>query len=382
MTAAALPDVQLYIRDDSFQRVALLDEFTSLEVVARHNEVGSWRLSLDRRTSKAGLLANPGYGIEVVYDGSPQMSGPVTHHDRTRQQDSDQLVVAGVDDLVWLRRRRAHPCPTLSGPPYNTQTDDVRTGVCSTVLRAYVDLNLGPGAISPRRLPGLSLAADPLLGSTITGRARWQTLLELLAGLALAGGGLGLRLVAQAGSGIQFSSYAPADKSSTVVFSLELGTLGGYRYEAGAPEANYIYAAGSGEGTARTIREGQDPASIASWQRIEDFVDRRDTSVSAELDQEIAEQLADKAGPVGLSITPLDVPGRAYGVDYQLGDRVRVVIDDTPVDEVIREVRLVLTPTGPRVLAPQIGSPSRPPVVALIRGLARVGRRITNLERR
>lgn len=229
-----------------------------------------------------------------------------------------------------------------------------------------------------RRVTGLTLDTDPVIGSSVTGRARWQTVLELLQGLALSGGGLGFRL-RQSGTALQFQVYQPGNP--TAVFAEELGNLAGFEYESTAPEANYIICGGSGEGTARAIKEGQDSTFVAVWGRIEKFADRRDTNASAELGQEITEQLEENQESADLSITPIDIPGMSYGTHYDLGDSV-IVLADGEIHERIREVRIVLTPEGPQTTTPVIGTPGRLDIFRLFRVFRKQEKRLTNLERR
>lgn len=373
----------LYVRDSNLQRVAQIDDYQTLDVVARFNAVGAWELDLDRRVTGAAELFVAHAGIEIVRDGTTFLSGPVTRRQRTRDALRNRVTISGVDDTVWLSRRLAHPQPATAAPPYSTTEHDVRTGQCSTVLRAYVDVNVGPGALAARRLTGLTLAADPLLGTTVTGRARWQNLLELMQGLAVSGGGLGfaIRKVATA---LEFYSYMPVDRSASVKFSEEIGNLTSYRYETTAPAVTYVFAGGGGEGTARTIAENQDPDGVVGWGRIEQFADRRDTTVTSELEQEITTKLAEGQEQLALDAVPVDTPSAAYGTHYSLGDKVTVVVDDggTELAEVVREVKVSLTPAGPQQVSPVIGTPGRRDLLRVLGSVRDLTARVVNLERR
>ena len=373
---------RVYARDASLARVAEVDDFQRLEAVPRFNAVGAWLLDVDRNVTAAAHLMLPGAGIVVTADDRVVLSGPVRQRRRVRSSDSDRLVVSGPDDLAWLAHRLAHPQPSTAAPPYSSSAYDVRSGTASSVVAAYVDANAGPGALASRRVPGLSLAPDPLIGTAVTGRARWQRLIDLLAELALAGGGLGFRVSQPAVGGLSFASYLPVDRAASVVFSLDLGNLAAFDYSAEAPEANYIVAAGGGEGTARTIREGQSSLSVAEWGRVETFRDRRDTTDVAELDQTIAEELAAQAERTALSVTPVDLEQMAYGSDYDLGDRVSAVVDGVQVVEVVRELRISLTRDDPDRVRPVIGTPTRAQVLDVFRRVRQVDSRVRDLERR
>lgn len=374
----------MYLLQPNLERAGQLDDVTSCELVERFNDVGAWTMSINADTTLAPLLAEAGYGIEVVRpsDGQSLMSGPVVTRKRRRTLKENTLTVSGPDTNIWLRRRRAHPQPGTASPPYNSQAYDVRTGVCSTILREYVAWNGGASGLSVRGVPpSLSLAADPLAGSTVTGRARWQPLLELLQELALAGGSVGFRL-RKSGTGLEFSTYQPVDKTATVVFSEERGNLAGYEYESSAPKATYVYVGGGGEGTARVVREGSESEEFAVWGRFEEWQDRRDTSDSTELDQEIVKTLVEQASTVGLSLTPLDTPGQRYRTHYELGDRVTVLIDGEPVQELVTEVKTVFTDAGGLLVQPTVGTASRHTVLRAFDRLKSLHSRVTKLERR
>lgn len=367
----------LYLRDSSLQRVAEIDDFADFEAVCRFNATGTWTLALDRRQRNASDLTEPGWGVVLYRDSMVVVSGPATqfkHSVGNRQQ----LVVSGVDDNVWFSRRVVSPVPSASSPPYSTQEYDVRTNTASTALRQYADVNLGPSAVSARRLAALALGTDPLAGSTVIGRGRWQELLTLEQELATAGG-VGFR-IRQAGTVLEFQAYATTDRTGTVKFGMNLGNLAGYDYELTAPTANYIYVLGGGEGTARVVRERADWSSIATWGRIEKTIDRRDTTDTTELDQTGDEALVEHGQRTNLSITPIDSPQLLFGNDYDLGDRVSVALDSGEIQDLIQQVTIKLDPDGQRE-TPGVGT-DHADVLGIFRTFRAMARRLNDLERR
>lgn len=374
-----MSDWQLIVRDSTLGRVGEISDFSKLEMVLRFNLPDTWILDLPTDAQSADALQQPGAGLIVKRDGETIMSGPVITPQRGWDINGDKLTVAGVSDDIHLEDRLVRPC----APPYTATDYDVRTGAAETVIRAYVDANAGPSAAVERRVAGLILAADGGHGTTVTGRGRWDVLGDLIRALAVAGGDLGFRIV-QSGTTLVFQVYVPVDNSGSVIFSPELGNLRAFNYAPTAPEADWVVAAGSGEGTARTIRESGDNDAIVRWnRRIEVFRDRRDTSVAAELDQTIAEELAGKAEKTALSITPVDTLAVAYLTDYTLGDKVTVEIDGAPFSDVVREVHLTVDSNGD-VIEPTIGTPgtTTKDYLGLIGAVRALRRKVTNLERR
>ncbi len=286
--------------------------------------------------------------------------------------------MSGVDDNTVLANRVVHPQPTKAAPPYDSVEYDVRSGIASSVLMQYVNVNAGPGALAPRREPGLVLGIDPLVGAQVTGRGRWQQLLTLEQDLAVAGG-VGWRVQQTGGDRLEFQVWAPQDRSDEILLSQELGNVAELSYERAAPELTYVYVGGSGEGTARVIREGQ--ANPQGWDRAERFVDRRDTAAADELNQEIRATLVEGAEQTTLSVTPVDAGKHQYLRDYGLGDTVTVVPSPGErVTSVIREVRTRLGPDSQTVI-PTISATSNG-VLRIFDRLRQMSVRLRNLERR
>lgn len=369
--------VQVFLRDESLRRTAELQDYVTLTVVLRFNAPSSWVLVT--RTAEPLDVA----GIVVVRNGVTLLSGPLTGQEQASQGGQVTRTLSGQDDTVWLRRTLALPVPT--GPPYTAAEYDDRTGPAETVLRGYVDSNLGPSAQAGRRLPYLTLPADLGRGGQVRGRARFHVLLELLQELALAGGDLRFRIVQTGPGQLAFEVTEPVDRSGTALFSPELGNLAGYAYSRTDAAADYVIVGGQGEGTARAFVEGGAPTP-SMRRRSETFRDRRDSADPAVLAQARDEALAELTAKTELSITPVDTAAVAYGLDYQLGDRVTVEVDGVRIVDVVREVTLTVNAERGEQVVPVVGTPgaSNPAVPDLFStaALARQGRRVGNLERR
>lgn len=373
--------IKIEARNSALRRLGEIDDFGKLEMPLRFNRASTWVLELDGASPALGLIDLTG-GIVVERDGVALLSGPVGSIKDKKASGRRTVVVAGVDDTAALETRLALPVP--AGPPYTATAYDQVTGPAETVLRYFVDRNLGPGATSARRLPHLTLAADQGRGSNVTGRGRFHTLLELLQPLALAGGDIGFRIV-QVGNALEFQVYVPADRTATAVFSEELGNLAGHDYQQTRPVADYVYVGGQGEGTARAIVEGGDADSIALFGRREQFRDRRDAEDTAVLEQSRVEALLELQATTALSISPIDTDAVAYGRDYRLGDRVTAVIDGETIQDVIREVMLTVTPDRGEEFTPVVGTPgARAPgrLGSFFGTQERQDRRLSKIERR
>ena len=361
----------LYVTDRVGVRQAVVDTYERVEIFARINDVGTWELVLPTDTEAGAMLIADSFArLEVVVDQQVWRSGPVTHLKRDVEIDGDALTVTGVDDTIWLARRNAHPQPATPAPPYSTTAYDVHTGPVSTVLAQLVDVNAGPGAVTARRVPGLTVPVPPAVGPDIEVSARWQNLLTLAQDTARPHGVL-FDVV-----DLTFRAYAAQNRG--VVFSAGLETLAGWTLTSEAATANKVVVAGGGSGTARLIREQTDAGSVGTWGLAETFVDRRDTTEVDELDKAAVEALASGVKPVTVVFTPLDTDGQAFGRDWTLGDTVTVVAGGLTVVDQVREIHVTLDDTGPTIV-PSVGAATGD--LALFRSLAGLDRRVRQLER-
>lgn len=381
------PEWTVFVRDGSLQIQGQLDDYQSLELVQRRNGIGAFTLTIHRSNRHAANLTSPQWGIVVRCDDQIIFSGVVTGRKHVFDGRAERIQLTGVDDNRWLMSRLVSPQPSTSAPPYSVTDYDVRTGAASTVLLGFVDANLGATAVGARKKSYLVTASDPGIGATVTGRGRWQKLLPLLQEVASAGGDdICFRVVQGESAGapaLVFEVFRAADKSEQVKFSTELGNLAAYEYESVAPDANYVFVGGQGEGTAREIRERSDTSAVATWERLEgDFVDRRDTSDDTELDQAGDEALTGAQEKTSMSITPIDTPTLRYGRDYGLGDKVSLEWEDGTVVDVIQEVKINLTAQGPQKIQPSIGNVSGTDISRFFRTFAEMRADIVNLQRR
>ncbi|MEU0797182.1 siphovirus ReqiPepy6 Gp37-like family protein [Amycolatopsis sp. NPDC005961] len=381
---------KLYVRDSSYLRQAEIDDYEEGTFTSVYNDVGTWSLRLDSRSPAAALLAEPGSGVVVYRDNVAMYSGIWTELDLTEDSKSSTLELRGMSDEIWLADREVSPSPGESQPPYTVQASDVRSGVASTVITAYVNVNLGPGAIAARRKAGLTLAADPVVGGTVRGEARWNSsLLEFIQPLAESGQ-VGFRVV-QVGVGLVFQIYQGVDRSASVKFSRTLGNLESSKLTRTRPKGNYIFVGASGSGTSRIVKEFADGEALAAWERIEaPLANTSSTSDTTVITQAGNDALAQGSEQASIEIRPIERPDMVYGIHYGLGDKVAIQLQvpiSTPygvtgqVVDVVRQATISLTKDGPKTVTPVIGTPARGNVQKLVKAWQQANRRLNELER-
>ncbi len=340
-------EYSIQILDAQRRILKIIDQFKSIELVLRFNQISRYVVVLPFSEILGNLGLTWSNSMRILRDGVELISGEIETYQRDFGQGSNIIILSGSSPEKKLKGRLALPVP--GGPPYTSAAYDVRSGPAETVIKGYVNANAGPGAAVARRVSGLTVEGDGRRGQTITGRARFHTLLPFIQALAVQGG-VGFRF-----SGMEFQIYLPSDKTNQVVFDVGRGNLASFTYRSSPAESNYLYVGGSGVGTARTIYEAGDFSSIQACGRMEMFLDQRQTTSSEELQQKALEELVKKAALVELTAAPVQLPGLKPWVHYNLGDQVTAVIDGKRVSAIIREIGVKVTERGEE-LKPVIGS--------------------------
>lgn len=355
-------------------------------LVQRHLAVGTWTITcpLTEHTVQA---AAPGWSVHITGPGLPDATGgPVDEHtiklgaDQSGKRKPPELVLTGPDDMTVLADRLAYPVPGSAADNQSSAAFDVRSGTASTIIRQYIDVNAGPSALVARRVPGMTLAADPAIGGTTAGQARFTNLLELVAKIA-ENANLSVRVVRTSTTAREVRIAAVTDLTGPARFSVALNNLRSVTYRRGAPAATFVVGGGRGEETARTFVIRQNTTATNSWRYREGFYDYRSAeSGTGELERGTEKQLAESAERQELELVPIDSPVLRYGADYGLGSLVTVEVwPGIVVDQVVREVELTAqrgwVQVQPRAGTPGVGQ--RPSS----RTVAEMARRLAQLER-
>jgi Siphovirus ReqiPepy6 Gp37-like protein len=354
----------VFSRDAGYQLTGGLP-VRSVKGVLRHLGVDTCELVTPYTPDAYGRLA-PGCGIVVNRDGAQQFSGMVGSS-RKIAWDGDNgdatITVQCLGDDQHLADRLVLPTP-LATP--DLQTDDywTFTGPASTAIWRVINDQAGPGAHPARRVPTLTMGADPGLGASRLWSAQWAPVLDTVTGWGvLSGADLGVRMSTTTG-GLVADVYAPRDVSAGVRFSASLTNLTGWDYEQTPPTATVTVAAGQGDlrNRVRRWRITGGAADLAWGRRIESYIDQRDEADDVKLQQAADDALVQAAGTVSLAVRVTDTAAFAYGTDWALGDRVTVhvglpggVTAATIVD-LVREVAFDVDDTGREKITPAVGT--------------------------
>ena len=357
-------DLIVEVRDSNLERVGQFtgNDLVGATFVLRFNNVGTWSVKLPYANPLAELLRLPGYGIVVTRsNGEPILSGPTLSAKLDQTQDNTQgdwEIIGATDDLA-LTERLAYPTPSTADVTAQTQAYDVRNGEVETVVKEYVDANIGPSSPLDRRIPNLIVATNLVRGEVVYASARFETLQSLIYNLAQVSG-LGYAITQDADN-LVFEVYEPTDRSDTIRMDLQNRKLSSSSYSYGTAKVTRAIVAGSGEAESRIFLERTNTDSLAAestWgRRIEVFKDARQSDGTDELNTAGDELLADVGKTiVEMSVSPSDDQTMIYGVDWFLGDRVTVVANDIESTAVVTEIGILVSSDGVRIGA-TVGTP-------------------------
>jgi hypothetical protein len=347
-----LRDLTVEVRDKALNRLGVIrPEELVLELEDQFNNVGTWKLTLAVEHPLTTALRTPGSGVIITGPSDILMSGPTTKNEfaATPEDPGGSVVFEGISDTCILSDYLAFPDPTNVNPTTQTKAHDDRTGNAETLLHAYVNANLGPGAPAARRKAGLIMGTNLGRGTIMSKSARFVVLGNLLTDIAIVDG-LGFRVV-QRGSNLVFETYQITDRTKTIRLDVLNNTLAGQRVAITPPSATHVIVAGQGEQEDRTFRDVTTTESLAAeadWgRRIEVFEDRRDQSDDGQLDQSGLETLA-KEGFTSIAVqaVPMEDSAMQFGIDWGLGDAVSVVVNDQELTSTVTGMILKATSDG------------------------------------
>lgn len=326
--------------------VAIFDDWRSLQWQYIVNAAGYYSLTLDANDSRIALFEPDGQveiwrSIPGYLDWTKTFEAHVEDfYDSLAENGNRQFVSVGSGYNGVLGRR------TIAA--YSDTARANKSGVAETVMKAYANENIGPGATFPPRLmqsgvmAGLTVEGDSATGNAWTGQRGQQNLLETLKKIALVGG-VDFAVVGTGPATYEFRVYPNqlgVDRTTIgldpatgfngagnipVVFSPAFNNVARMEYKRKfGDSANAIFVWGQGTGSARALRLRTDPAAIAlSPIGLREFSRSGNSqSTNANLDQMGGEDLQKYAASEELSFAPLLNAQTLYGVHFSVGDKV------------------------------------------------------------
>lgn len=377
------------VRDKALNRLGQIP-LSDLNILFedQFNNVGSWAVQIRSDHEMAAALRAPGSGLIISdIDGTVLGSGPSVNCRTEATIQQEILIVEGVTDSVILADRLAFPDPSDPNPVTSNHNSahDVRTGNPEALMHQYVSWNIGPNAPSARRDTRLQMGTNGNRGSTLTKRARFPVLGNLLAELALPAH-LGFRVI-QVGNHLEFQTYAVVNRSADVRFDVRNNMLSGHTISIAPPTVTRAVVAGQGDLTHRRFVEvtsSQSLAAEALWgRRIEQFIDQRQAKETDELTKAGEEAIADGGfAQLAVKVVPMeDMGATQYGHEWQIGDTVTVVVDGVEMPVLVTGYVLKRDRDGFRFGA-LLGDPSGANAATQVSAqVVKLDTRVSNLER-
>lgn len=348
-------EINVEVRDKNLSRKGKIDpEFLDLKAVRRHLKVGDWTIKLPAEHPMSAQLWTPGSGIIISIRDEVYLSGPTNKpkFNASKEDPTGLLTFSGTDDNIILADALAWPVPSQPNISLQTLGHDVRTGNVETLMKAYVDANIGPSAPAARRglfAQKLQIETNNSRGPSATKEARFPKLIDLLGELGIYGN-LGFRVV-QIADYLQFQVYSLSDLRAFTQFDIRNDTLEDQSIEFTPPALTRAIVAGQGEQENRQFVQRTTTASTqaeSDWGRvIEEFIDQRQTNDVPTLQQAGDTRLIE-AGFTSSSVkaVPSDDLTREFILDWDIGDLVTIVLAGQPQDTTITEVSLVANSGG------------------------------------
>lgn len=313
------------LQNDTFTRIGVIDNATSVIWVKRFNAVGEFELYIK---ASAQLLELFQGDIFLTRDDSNVGMYVEKIQLNTDSENGDYLTISGRSAeciLGWRIIQRA----VFSGA----------TTTAEYIIRNLIERQLiySEIIINPNAITWLSLGPNNGWQDLVTRQFTGKNLLEVVQELCVTYN-YGFEF-AWTGSGFQINLYKGTDRSfdqtenTFVVFSPEFENLGNTEYI--FDTSNYANAAiigGEGEGNARTYAFVY-PEGVEGFKRRVIYIDARQSSsddlttnqYKTMLAEEGKEALEQRKITTSFNGEILNYNNYTYGVDYSLGDKVSVI---------------------------------------------------------
>lgn len=323
----------MILRDTSFEQIAFFESFNRLEIKHHLNSFSDHVLSLSGYDERISL-----FGLDCLVEVRRKIPNESWYTEYIGFHRSSERSISEADRRIYTSYGRGllDLVNRRSIMYYATTTYTLKSGPGETVMKEYVEENLGASATSPPRVvsgtfPNFTIELDLARGNNWFGQRSYKNLLEVLQEVAIATS-VDFDIV-WTGTGFEFKCYSPqrgTDRRDTVIFSPSFGNMIRPNYILSrTEEANVIVVMGSDIGTARRIQVRESTAQNDSpWNKIEAAHDARQEDTISALQSAGDAQLEELAAKENFTCEIVQTNTLQYGRDYFLGDIVTLVFDD------------------------------------------------------
>lgn len=259
------------------------------------------------------------------------------------------LNLSGVDELAALAQRITYPSPDRAADQQTVEDYYTDSGSCGQIICSMVLRNMGAVSLDTRRWFGL-VVDEADVGGQGDVKTRFKPLLDEAATVANLGKA---RMVChyQPDRKIHFTVEAVTDRTRSMVFRQETGTLGDWTVSLTAPETTAFVLGGKGDLRERLVGEYAIADEDTWGWRSEKFKDQTDAEDRAALDKAGAKEVELMAGSASVNMTVNERPNangkaKVYGRDYRIGDIVTARLGGATYTDQVQQAEIVWDEKG------------------------------------
>jgi hypothetical protein len=359
---------RLIVRTHDGEYLTEIETWESFQYGKFINNVGWWMVVLPGDTPND--LADVDRIVEFWRkpeggDEQHQMDGFNRYWDWFETGPNDERFRMGGEDQMGLLDRRiiAHK---------STTDEASKTDEADDMQKAIVRENMGPlapvtEANRPREFPPahFEVMGDIADAPEITRSFAWRNVLDVLQEISETSGNLGTPLyfsIDHVGPAeFAFRTYTNVlgiDRTvsggiAPIIFSKEAGNIRNpFMREDWREEHNYVWGAGQGQGTARTVDPEKDLQRIARsiWAKREIFQDAREESTVQGVANKAFERLQNERPRLTFRAELLDTPQSRYGIDWGFGDKVTIRFRQREFEGIVDNVSVSVDSSGKETL--------------------------------
>jgi hypothetical protein len=355
------------VYDKAFVRQGWVNDPIAVQVIPRHNAVGTATITVTSNHRKLDALIAPGARVVIEYKGEHAMSGYITKREGQGPITEGTITLTVSDDLWLIWRMLGWPVPGALLTAQGVK-EDSRTGAAETVAKAFITANLAHNTVDP-----ITVATNQARGSSIGPiKTRMAILADVLM-TAVDGAGIGLQ-ARQVGNRIVLDAYVPRTFPHTL--SELAGTVLSWTWSNSDPTITRAIIGGPNENTSREFRQVVGTATETLYgYTVEGFADARSAINNAEIDAAGTTALTEGMDKRGFAVVLSESKVFHYGdVGVRVGDKVTISIGDRTMTDVLREATLTFDRDNGMVITPVIGERTDDPdrnLASFIGGLAR-----------
>lgn len=337
---------EIAVYDKAFARKGWIGDPIEVRASPRHNLLPTAEVTWRADHPRTANMLTPGARCVIRYDGEHLIGGRVADISGQGPSSAATFTATIEDDWRLVTRMLGWPVPAAAlnaqDPPYQIIVNQPAETIAKTVIGGNATRLGLPVTIAP------DLGRGPDKGTA----HRFHPLTDRLVPM-LDFSGLGLT-VRQQGAGLVVDVYQTATYPRTLTEAS--GVVQSWAWTRTAPSVTRVVAGNQGEQAARVFSSLVDSPLEALWgDKIERFLDARDTDDITETNQRMAELLDEGAATSGLSVELSETATFRYGAGVRVGDRITIDVGHTQVTDVLREATISWTAGDGLVVTPTVG---------------------------